>query len=152
MVNSYCAINANTRKKEKALAVLDALLTIDYQKNSSLFYFVEGMPNSRTLTSPGNPYLKSVNAYSGTMEFTAEQFAQWQRICEDINIVRFPSALDDQLDRMMGEIEDTMYTYRAPSGAIIRNGQFLQYSLSDEELWEIISKHYQQMQRLLDES
>ena len=153
MVNSYCAINANTRKKEKALAVLDALLTIDYQRNSSLLYFVGGMPNNRTLTSPGNPYLKSVHSYSGTMEFTAEKYAQWQRICEDINIVRFPSALDDQLDRMMGEIEDAMYTYRSPySGAIIRNGQFLQYSLSDEELREIISKHYQQMQRLLDES
>ena len=152
MVMSYCAVNANTRKKEKAMEVIDALLTKDFQKNALLFNFVGGMPNSRTLASPGNPYLTD-RTRGGPLEFTAEKYAQWQRICEDINIVRFPSALDNQLDLMMMEIEDAMYTYRNPySGIIMRDGQFLQGSLSDEELREIISKHYQQMQRLLDES
>ena len=146
-VTHYCAVNANTRKKDKVAKVLDAFLAKDYQKGASLYGFFNGMPNSRTLMSPGNKYLKSES------EFDAQKFAQWQRIYEDINIVRFPNALDAELDAMMMDIEDSMYTYRHPaSGNIMRDGQFLQGSLSDEELKEIVSKHYKEMQKLMDES
>ena len=146
-VTHYCAVNANTRKKDKVAKVLDAFLAKDYQKGATLYQFFTGMPNSRTLMSPGNKYLRAES------EFDARTFAQLQRIYEDVNIVRFPSALDAELDAMMMDIEDSMYTYRHPaSGIIMRDGQFLQGSLSDEELKEIVSKHYKEMQKLMDES
>ncbi|MCH5353608.1 MAG: hypothetical protein J1E06_09105 [Acutalibacter sp.] len=83
---------------------------------------------------------------SGGAHFTGQQFKTWQRICDDINIVRFPSALDAELD--------AMYANRSEynPGVIFRDGKFMNYTVSDEELKTIISEHYQNMQRLLDES
>ena len=91
---------------------------------------------------------------SGGAHFTGQQFKTWQRICDDINIVRFPSALDAELDAMVKEIEDAMYANRSEYNPdiIFRDGKFMNYTVSDEELKTIISEHYQNMQRLLDES
>ena len=170
LVSSYCAINANTKKKEKALAVLDALLCKDYQLDGIIsgggqkittfydYFGAKGMLMNRELGPRWNLYPE--------LHFLpSEEDADWrqdleelsrdfQRICEDINVVRFPSPLDSELDAMMMEIEDTMLTVYSPYNPdyIIRDGQFIFESISDEELERIVSEHYQTMQRLLDES
>ena len=169
LVSSYCAINANTKKKEKALAVLDALLCKDYQLNGTIsgggmkiptfhdFLGSKGMLMNRELGPRWNLY--------PDVHFLPSEDADWQqdleelnrdfqRICEDINVVRFPSPLDSEIDAMMMEIEDTMLTVRSPYNpeVIWRDGQFIFESISDEELERIVSEHYQTMQRLLDES
>ena len=170
LVSSYCAINANTKKKEKAIAVLDALLCKEYQLNETAdgrggqnltiqgYLGVMGMRMNREL----GPHW---DLYSEVHFLPPEEFKDWpqaldeldrdfQRICEDINVVRFPSPLDSEIDAMMMEIEDTMLTVYSPYNPdyIIRDGQFIFESISDEELERIVSEHYQTMQRLLDES
>ena len=145
---AYCAVNAYTKQKDRARDVLDALLSESHQKGGKLYQFFDGMPVNRNLSG-----LDSSGVYTSGHLFPAKPFRDWQRICDDINIVRFLSPLDTELNAMMEEIEDAMYTYRNPYSDIIqRNGDFINYTISDEELKTIISKHYQAMQRLLDES
>ena len=142
-VISYCAVNASTKQKDKVRDVLDALLYEDFQRDNKLNRLFRGMTVNRNLS--GVP--------DGGAYFTGQKLEAWQRICEDINIVRFPSPLDAELDAMMKDIEDAMYAYRLGEGGVIfRNGEFMKGSVSDEELRTIISQHYQAMQRLLDES
>ena len=147
-VTAFCAVNANTKRKEKAIKVIDALLGRDLQKGGKFYEYIggHGMPINRDLGSEEHPYLNAI-------AFKEERFEHWQKACEDINIVRFPSPLDEELDTMMKEIEDAMYTYRNPiSGIIQRNGEFTKGRLTDEELLEIVSRHCQEMRRLIDES
>ena len=147
VVGAYCAVNAYTEQREKALAVIDALMCREYQQGGSLYRHFSGMPTNRELGSIENPYLQY-------MKLSPKQFENWQRVCADINIVRFPSALDAELDSMIKDIEDTMLTVYSPYNPdyIVRDGQFIYESIADEELEEIVSKHYQQIQHLLDES
>ncbi|MCH5353606.1 MAG: hypothetical protein J1E06_09095 [Acutalibacter sp.] len=142
-VIGYCAVNFNTKREDKVRDVLDALLCEDFQRGGRFYRHFRGMSVNRNLS--GMP--------DGGAYFTGQKLEAWQRICEDINIVRFPSALDAELDAMMKDIEDAMYAYRLSEGGVIfRNGEFMKGSVSDEEMKSIISKHYQNMQRLLDES
>ena len=56
---------------------------------------------------------------------------------------------------MMQEIEGVSYTYHDINGGYIeRTGdkEFLSGTVTDEKIRETVSKHYRQMQRLLDES
>ena len=148
MVTAYCAVNANTEKKEKAIAVIDALMCKDFQKNGTFYSYIggQGMPMNRKMASSELYYL-------GHMRLTDRQYENWMRICDDINVVRFPSQMDAELDAMMQEIEDSMFLCENPySGVIQRDERILQGSVTDEELAEIVSKYYQQMQKLLDES
>ena len=105
------------------------------------------MSINRNLASHEFPYLSH-------MEFSPEQFENWQRVCADINVVRFPSALDTELDAMMAEIQSVMMKVHDPNGELYAKDswQFIYGAISDEELAEIVSRHYQQMQRLLDET
>ena len=146
LVNTYFAVNANTRKSKQITAVLDALLHPDYWHSGRLPGFFNGMYNSREFTTPGKQIF-------GGRPFSETLCMEWQRACEDINIVRYPSAIDAELDSMMDEIEDTMFLCRNEySGLPMRDEKILQGSLTDEELMEIVSKHYQQIQHLIDES
>ena len=148
IATAYCAVNAYTKQKEKARDVLDVLLSEANQKGGHLYWYFEGMPVNRNLGG-----MEFAVHRSGTTQFTGTQFRDWQRVCDDINMVRFLSPLDTELNAMMEEIEDTMYTYRNPYSDIIqRNGDFINYTISDEKLKAIISQHYRNMQRLLDES
>ena len=147
VVTQYCAVNANTDKKEKALAVIDALMCREFQKGGLLYQNFEEMPMYPDLLSPGTSYL------DWRLEFTEEQYDMWRRICEDINIVRFPSPVDAELDAMMTDIEDKMTESLPPDvPRYPRDERLADCTISDEELERIVSEHYQTMQRLLDES
>ena len=147
VVAQYCAVNANTNKKDKALAVIDALLCREFQTNGLLYQTFMEMPVYLDLVSPGTTYLDV------WLEFTEEQYEMWRRICEDINIVRFPSPLDKELDNMMMDIEDAMLeSLPADEERYPRDARLADCTISDEKLEEIISEHYRQMQRLVDES
>ena len=153
VVNVYCAVNSQTEKKEQAIALLDALLCKDMQQGGiatlfGMYLGLAGMPMNREICTPDCPYLE------GSSYIQLEQFDLWQEVCEDINVVRFPSPLDMELDSMMMEIEDTMGVYYNPynSELILRDGRFITGDITDGELREIVSKYYQRMQRLVDES
>ena len=146
VVTQYCAVNANTKRVKKTLAVIDALLCRDYQKGGLLYQYFEEMPMYRDLGA-GDPERNNL------WRFNEEQEDTWHRICKDINIVRFPSLLDKELDSMMMDIEDTMMeSLPADPERTRRDGRLADCTISDEKLAEIISEHYRQMQRLLDES
>lgn len=146
VVTQYCAVNANTKRAEKALAVIDALLCRDYQKDGRLYDYFEEMPLYRDLNA-GSPERNEL------WRFNEEQEETWHKICEDINIVRFPSPLDYELDSMMADIEDAMMESLPPDPErSFRDGRLAECTISDEKLEEIISEHYRQMRRLLDES
>lgn len=148
VVKAYCAVNSNTKRQDKAIAVIDALMCKDYQKGGPFYEHIgaSGMPMNRKMASSEIYYL-------GHMHLTEKQYENWIRTCDDINVVHFPSQMDVELDNMMKEIEDAMYTYRNPYSDIIqRNGEFIKYTISEGELREIVSQHYRQMQHLLDES
>lgn len=146
VVDAYFAVNANTKKTEQVTAVLDALLHPDYWHDGKLTYYFGGMHNSQSFTTPGMQV-------HGGQPFSETLDTEWKRACEDVNIVRYPSAIDAELNSMMQDIEDTMFLCVNPySGIILRDEQILQGSITDEELREIVSGHYQQMQHLLDES
>ena len=153
VVSSYCAVNANTEKKEQAVALLDALLCTDHQSGGLATLFGQclgfgGMPIDKTIGAADCPYVDS----SGYL--LPEQFELWQEVCEDINVVRFSSPLDVEFDNMMMEIEDAMGVYYHPTveDLIQRDGRFLSGSITDEKLAEIVSKYYRRMQTLIDEA
>ena len=151
IVTQYCAVNANTNKKEKAMAVIDVLLYKNYQTGSPLYDNFNAMPMNRELCSPGNIYLADF-AFGGT-EFTPEQYDNYLRALEDINVVRFISPLDVELNAMMKDIEDKIAETLPPDVESYRRDERLaDCTISDEELERIVSEHYQTMQRLLDES
>ena len=148
VISNYCAVNANTKRADKALAIIDALLYKDYQKTGLYYQPINEMSVYRDLSSPDDEY-----DYIECMQLFHEEYPAWQRICEDINIVRFPSPLDAELDNMMMDIEDAMIeSLPADVERYYRSGQLADCTISDERLTEIISEHYHQMQRLLDES
>lgn len=150
VVTQYCAVNANTKQKDKALAVIDALMCKEFQKGGRIYQYFFEMPMYRDLGAPESSF------FTGTpweLEFTKEQYETWRRICEDINIVRFPSPLDMELDNMMMGIEDAMLeSLPADEERYPRDHRLADCTISDETLTEIVSEHYRQMQRLLDES
>ena len=149
VATAYCAVNAYTKQKEKARDVLDALLSESNQKGGHLYWFFEGMPVNRNLGGMG-----FASHRSGTTQFTGTQLRDWQRVCDNINIVRFLSPLDTEFNAMMEDVEDALGTYTDEYNLdfVIRDGRFISGTISDENLKAIISKHYQAMQRLLDES
>ena len=146
---AYCAVNGSTKRKEKVRDVLDVLLSEALQKDSRLYRMFNGMAVNRNLSG-----MTSSIAYGSGADFSGRQLETWHRVCEDINIVRFLSPLDTELNAMMEDIEDAMGTYRNEYNPdyIMRDGRFMSGSISDEKIKEIISGHYQNMQRLLDES
>ena len=149
IATAYCAVNANTKRKDKAREVLDALLCRDHQTGGKLYRIFNGMSVNRNLSGMGSSI-----AYSGGAEFTGQKLEHWQRVCDDINVVRFLSPLDTELNALMEDVEDAMYTEPNPYNPdyIIRDGKFINYTVTDEEIRAIVSEHYRNMQRLLDES
>ena len=149
IATAYCAVNANTKQKDKAREVLDALLCKDHKSGGRLYRIFNGMAVSRDLSAMGSSI-----TYSGGAHFSGKELETWQRVCDDINSVRFLSPLDTELNAMMEDVEDAMHTERSPYDPdyIMRDGQFINYTVTDEEIRAIISEHYQNMQRLLDES
>ena len=146
VVESYFAANANTEKTEQITAVLDALLHPDYWHDGILTHYFSGMHNSQAFTAPG------MQVHQGA-PFSETLDTEWKRACADINIVRYPSPIDAELNSLMQDIEDSMFLCENPySGIIQRDERILQGSITDEELRKIVSEHYQQMQHLLDES
>ncbi|MCH5352766.1 MAG: hypothetical protein J1E06_04785, partial [Acutalibacter sp.] len=146
VVNAYCAVNAATEREEQALAVIDALLYRDHQKGGMLYQHFAGMPINKELVSPEIKYIN-------LPPLTPKQYETWLRICEDINIVRFPSPLDRELNAMMRDIEDPTLVSRYPDGFIrLSGGRFANFDVTGEEVDSIVSEHYRNMQRLLDES
>ena len=146
VVTQYCAVNANTKHKDKALAVIDALLNKDFQPGlyKKVFYEMPMFRDVSDLVEYG---------FIECVQLSQEEYPAWQQLCEDINIVRFPSPLDAELDNMMMDIEDAMMeSLPADVEKYPRDGRLADCTISDERLEEIISEHYHQMQRLLDES
>ena len=102
------------------------------------------MPLDRGLRGPGNPY-HPTSLFP--LEFTRQQYEEWQRVCGQVTAVPFRSPLDSELDEMMDEIQQVMAD---SCGAEI--GDFYQGQISDEQLREIVHQHYKRMCRLVDEA
>ena len=91
----------------------------NYQANSQLFNCVSAwdgnMPLNKNLCAPGKTYHKSS---MGPLEFTQQQYDEWQDICGQVISVHFPSPLDRELDNMISEIQQVTPFVWTPSGNI----------------------------------
>ena len=155
-VSTYCAINRNTSLVHEAFFVLDLLMSENYQANSQLFNCVSAwdgnMPLNKNLCAPGKTYHKSS---MGPLEFTQQQYDEWQDICGQVISVHFPSPLDRELDNMISEIQQVMaesYESEVDKYPGERLRDFIYGEITDEQLREIIHRHYKRMCRLIDES
>lgn len=150
-VSRYCAVNRNTERPLDAFRVVDCLMSPAFQANSGVERAGENtgrMPMDMSLLARGTP----VEMF---LYMPQQHLEEWRRACGTITSVRFPSPLDSELEDMMDEIQQIMADSYEPDVEKypgVRLSEFLKGEISDEQLKEIVHRHYRRMCRLVDES
>jgi len=150
-IDMYCAINRNTENAEEALFVIDLLMSEGYQQSSG-FYRGGVMPTNKNLCAPGKKYHNEAPFY---LEFTEQQYEEWLNICNQVTAVHYRSPLETEMEDMIMEIQQTMadsYEQDPEKKWADRVRDFYYGEITDEQLREIIHRHYKRMCRLIDES
>lgn len=144
-ISLYCAVNANTQRPEDAFAVCDALLCRNFQQSGNVYTHNAAMPTNRHA-------LYTSMHYAGLLQFSEQQLEEWLRVCDDVNIVRFPSPLDQEINEMTEEIETAMMENYPASQEPGESWQYVKGSIDEEQMKQIIHKHYETMEHLLGEA
>lgn len=148
VVSAYCAVNANTEQPEKAALVVDFLLSKTYQERFPKGGTPTVFDALRYTTAPS----MSVNSTADWTEYlpvTESGRESWEKVCEEINAVHFPSPVDTEISKLQLEIETVMRDSYDPQA---RMDEFIKGSISDEQLESIIHDHFATIRKLLDEA
>ena len=144
-ISLYCAVNANTNRPEDAFAVCDALLCRNFQQSGNVYTYNAAMPTNRHA-------LYTSMHYAELLQFSEQQLEEWLRVCDDVNVARFPSPLDQEIHEMTEEIEAAMMEAYPPSQEPGESWQYVKGSINEEQMKQIIHKHYETMEHLLGEA
>lgn len=152
-VARYCAVNRNTQRPLDAFHVVECLLDPAFQSTST----IERMGN---LADPKMPVDMTVLSrefpmMSGRLSLHPQHFEEWRGVCERITSVHFPSPLESQLEDMVLEIQTVLADSLEPDPDGLwaqRQLDFYKGEITDEQLKEIVHRHYKRMCRLVDES
>lgn len=95
-IDSYAAVNRNTRKPEEAFHVIDYLLDDQMQRKSKIysqfFYCFDGLPMHEELFQEDTPLLNDQFYLIG------ENYQELREVCEQITVANFDSELRDVLN------------------------------------------------------
>ncbi len=90
-IDSYAAVNRNTKQPENAFAVIDFLLDDEVQRNSAIYsqflYHVDGLPMHEELFQEDTPL------YNNQFYLTDENYQEFREICDQITAANFDSEL-----------------------------------------------------------
>jgi len=103
-VESYAAVNRNTKFPKEAFSVIDYIMQEDMQRSSDFYYnyFSDGLPMQNDLGQEG----KSLNATSNPESILPQPyFEDLLTIKEQITAVNFQGRLDSILRELMTEIQ-----------------------------------------------
>lgn len=137
VVTLYGAINRNTAQRENALKILNFLASTECSEQTGLLRFGEH-------SMPANAKLCTTKLTG----FTENTLAEWQKACEEIGVVHYPSPVDSTINQMVTEIGVTV----RGSNSELRAEEFALGTISKDELAEIVESYYKTILRQLDES
>lgn len=137
VVTLYGAINRNTTQRENALKILNFLASAECDEQTKLLHFGEH-------SMPANTKLCTTKLTG----FTENTLAEWQKACEEIGVVHYPSPVDSTINQMVTEIEVTMRSSKSE----LRAEEFALGTISKDELAVIVENYYKTILRQLDES
>ncbi len=103
-VTTFAAVNSNAKYPELAFKIADFLLSERVQQSGRLSMDrIEGMPVCRELGSQEKPLKQADASKDWYMEDSV--FQEYQRLLEEINVVRFPGPLDEAIWGIFGTSE-----------------------------------------------
>lgn len=154
-VTTYCAVNRNTRRVKDAVSMVDVLLSegmwFSSYPFSSTTYCI---PVNRNVLIKRNTNVDYANGPT-SMGMKDQSFQEFLKAADQVNAARFACRMDFVISDMLHEIQDRMaleFINLEADPIYPRRANFIEGSISDEELTEIVHKYYMKLCRMVDES
>ena len=155
VITQYCAVNRNTKRVKEAVSAVDVLLSEGMWFNSDVVT-IYNIPVNRNVLIKRNT---NVNYGDGIIDMGLKSgsFQGFLKAADQVNAVRYPCRMDFVISDMVLEIQEHMALRNEDSDPqadpiYSLRANFIEGSISEEELAEIVHKYYMKLCRMVDES